>query len=86
MQWLFEDSRIDWVELSELYRIAPLGIKPAEHLKLTYANSMHKCFVLDDGRIVGAGRVVGDGRDTAYLCDVVVHPELQGQGLGKARC
>jgi ribosomal protein S18 acetylase RimI-like enzyme len=84
MDWLLEDSGIDWAELSELYRIAPLGNKPAETLKRTYANSIHKCFVLDQGRIVGAGRVVGDGIDTAYLCDVVVHPERQGEGLGKA--
>ena len=84
MRWLFEDGGIDWVELSELYRIAPLGNKSAENLQRTYAKSMHKCFVLDQGRIVGAGRVVGDGIDTAYLCDVVVHPERQGEGLGKA--
>jgi len=84
MQWLFEDGSIDWTELSELYRIAPLGNKSAEHLKCTYANSRFKCFVLNDGKLVGAGRVVGDGIDTAYLCDVVVHPEFQGQGLGKA--
>ena len=84
MQWLFEDGGIDWAELSELYRIAPLGNKPAGHLRHTYAQSMFKCFVLSDGKLVGAGRVVGDGLDTAYLCDVVVHPEFQGQGLGKA--
>ena len=84
MQWLFEDDGIDWAELSELYRIAPLGNKSADRLKQTYANSLYKCFVLDGGRIVGAGRVVGDGLDTAYLCDVVVHPARQGEGLGKA--
>jgi ribosomal protein S18 acetylase RimI-like enzyme len=84
MEWLLEDGSIDWAELSELYRIAPLGNKSAAHLKSTFANSRFKCFVRSDGRLVGAGRVVGDGLDTAYLCDVVVHPELQGQGLGKA--
>jgi ribosomal protein S18 acetylase RimI-like enzyme len=84
MQWLFDDSRIDWSELSELYRIAPLGNKSGEHLKRAYANSMFKCFVLDDGKLVGAGRALADGIDCAYLCDIVVHPDLQGQGLGKA--
>src|SRR5687767_10691774 len=59
------------VELSELYRIAPLGDKPAHRLKRAYANSMFKCFVLDDGRLVGAGRAVADGVDCAYLCDIV---------------
>jgi ribosomal protein S18 acetylase RimI-like enzyme len=84
MEWRFEDGRIDWSELSELYRIAPLGDKPAHRLKRAYANSMFKCFVLDDGRLVGAGRAVADGVDCAYLCDIVVHPAFQGKGLGKA--
>jgi ribosomal protein S18 acetylase RimI-like enzyme len=84
MQWLFEDVAIDWSALSELYRIAPLGNKSAEHLRRAYANSMFKCFVLEDGKLVGAGRAVADGIDCSYLCDIVVHPDLQGQGLGKA--
>jgi len=84
MEWVFEDGGIDWSALSELYRIAPLGNKSAEHLKRAYANSMFKCFVRHDGKLVGAGRAVADGVDCAYLCDIVVHPELQGQGLGKA--
>src|SRR5688572_23739124 len=67
MEWLFEDTRIEWSELSELYRIAPLGDKPADRLKRAFANSMFKCFVLDDGRLVGAGRAVADGVDCAYL-------------------
>jgi ribosomal protein S18 acetylase RimI-like enzyme len=45
---------------------------------------MFKCFVLNDGTLVGAGRAVADGIDCAYLCDIVVHPAFQGQGLGKA--
>jgi len=84
MQWRFEDDDIDWAELSELYRIAPLGNKSPQHLQRAYANSMFKCFVVENGRLVGAGRAVADGIDCAYLCDIVVHPELQGQGLGKA--
>ena len=82
MQWVFDDSRTDWNELSALYRIAPLGDKSAEHLKHVYANSMFKCFVFDGGKLVGAGRAVADGRDTSYLCDIAVHPEMQGRGLG----
>ena len=83
MDWVFEDSRIDWAELSELYRIAPLGNKPAEHLKRAFTNSMFKCFVFEDGVLVGAGRAIADGVDCSYLCDIIVHPEFQGHGIGK---
>ena len=33
---------------------------------------------------VGAGRVLADGLDCAYIADVAVHPDHQGRGLGKA--
>jgi ribosomal protein S18 acetylase RimI-like enzyme len=84
MQWRFDQDSIDWNELSRLYRIAPLGDKKPDDLKLAFSNSMYKCFVYEDGALVGAGRGLADGVDCSYLCDVAVHPEFQGRGLGKA--
>ena len=74
---------VDWDEMSELYRIAPLGNKSAESLRTTYANSMFKCLAMKDGKIIAAGRALADGVDCSYLCDIVVHPGYQGLGLGK---
>ena len=82
MQWVFDQGAVDWNELSELYRIAPLAEKKPDDLKRAFGNSMYKCFVYDDGALVGAGRAVADGVDCSYLCDVAVHPRLQGNGLG----
>jgi ribosomal protein S18 acetylase RimI-like enzyme len=84
MDWIFESTLIDWEELSRLYKIAPLGDKKAGPLKTVFTNSMFKVFVLDGGKLVGAGRAVADGVDCSYLCDIAVHPEYQGRGLGKA--
>ncbi len=84
MKWIFESDAIDWNELSNLYRIAPLGDKPPEHLEVVFSNSLFKCFVFDDGKLIGAGRALADGADCAYLCDVAVHPDAQGSGLGSA--
>lgn len=83
IQWLQAGDAIDWDEMSELYRIAPLGIKSAEWLKAAYANSRFTCIASDGERIVAAGRAVADGVDCSYLCDIVVHPACQGTGLGK---
>jgi len=33
--------------------------------------------------VVGIGRLVGDGRMYCFAIDVVVDPEVQGQGIGK---
>ena len=84
MNWVFEQQGIDWTELCDLYRVAPLGDKPPEHLQLVFSNSLFKCFVYDEGKLVGAGRALADGADCAYVCDVAVHPDAQGCGLGSA--
>jgi len=84
MQWLFEQDAIDWSELSRLYRIAPLGDKKPDDLKRAFSHSMFKCFVLERGALIGAGRAVADGVDCSYICDVAIHPGHQGRGLGTA--
>ncbi|MGW8392014.1 GNAT family N-acetyltransferase [Pseudoduganella sp. HUAS MS19] len=83
IRWTESIETLDWEEMSELYRIAPLGIKSGEWLKTGYSNSMFKCIAFDGDRIVAAGRAVADGVDCSYLCDIVVHPAHQGSGLGK---
>jgi ribosomal protein S18 acetylase RimI-like enzyme len=84
LRWMLEQDVIDWQELSNLYRIAPLGEKKADSLKVAFTNSRFKCFVFDDTTLVGAGRAVADGIDCSYLCDIAVHPGYQSRGLGKA--
>jgi ribosomal protein S18 acetylase RimI-like enzyme len=84
LDWIYTLDRIDWNELSGLYRIAPLGEKKPDALKTVFSNSLFRCFVYDtDGRLVAAGRALADGLDCAYICDIAVHPDLQGQGVGK---
>ncbi|KFN38751.1 MAG: GNAT family acetyltransferase [Sulfuricurvum sp. MLSB] len=83
MVWIYDDAEIDWNELAYVYRIAPLGNKNPEDLKTAFSNSMYKCFVYDGQKIVGAGRALADGVDVSYICDVAIHPEYQGRGLGK---
>ena len=84
IHWTQSTDAVDWDELSELYRIAPLGTKSGEWLRTAYGNSMFKCVAFDDGKLVAAGRAVADGVDCSCLCDIVVHPGYQGAGLGKA--
>jgi len=83
MRWIFDQESINWDELSNLYRIAPLGAKKPEDLKIAFSNSRYKCFVFDNEKLIGVGRALADGVDCSYLCDVAVHPDYQGMGLGK---
>lgn len=81
--WSYEQSLVDWDELSNLYKIAPLGDKPAASLKTVYSNSLFKCFVYSESTLIGAGRALADGLDCSYICDIAVHPDFQGMSLGK---
>jgi len=84
MRWHYDSNDVDWDELSNLYKIAPLGDKKPEDLKIVFTNSRYRCFVYDDEKLVGVGRALADGVDTSYICDVAIHPAYQGQGIGKA--
>jgi len=81
--WSYSIDDLDWNELSALYVAAPLGVKNPAGLKTVFTNSMFKCFVYDDGKLVGVGRALADGVDCSYICDVALLPSHQGLGLGK---
>jgi GNAT superfamily N-acetyltransferase len=82
--WAYDTSAIDWEELSGLYRIAPLGDKPADALLTVFGNSMFTCFAYASGALACAVRALADGLDCAYIADVAVHPAHQGRRLGTA--
>lgn len=83
LEWVYSADAVDWQELSDLYLVAPLGRKEPADLRVAFSNSMFSCFVYDAGRLIAVGRALADGRDCSYLCDVAVHPDYQGQGLGR---
>ena len=81
--WSHTLDDVDWNELSALYLAAPLGNKSPENLKTAFTNSLFKCFVRENGRLVGVGRALADGVDCSYLCDIAILPSHQGIGLGQ---
>ncbi|PHS31753.1 MAG: GNAT family N-acetyltransferase [Sulfurovum sp.] len=82
--WISNTSTVIWQELSDLYTMAPLGKKEPHDLEIVFNNSMFKYFVYDNEKLIGVGRALADGVDCSYICDVAIHPEYQGRGIGKA--
>ncbi len=82
-QWVLTTEGMDWDALSHLYRIAPLGDKKAADLQVSFGNSRFVCFVYARGVLIGAGRALADGIDCSYICDLAVHPDYQGSGIGR---
>ena len=82
--WSESIESFDWEALSALFEASPpMGNKTPADLKIAFGNSMFRCFVHDDGKLVGVGRALADGVYTCYIGDIAVHPDYRGIGLGK---
>jgi ribosomal protein S18 acetylase RimI-like enzyme len=46
-------------------------------------NSLFGLTVMHKGKLIGCGRVIGDGGMYFYIQDIVVLPEYQGRGVGQ---
>ena len=46
------------------------------------SNSMYTLVAFKDGKAVGMGRIVGDGAIICYVQDLIIRPEVQGEGIG----
>ncbi|WNZ58623.1 GNAT family N-acetyltransferase [Myxococcus sp. MxC21-1] len=67
-----------------LREVAGLSPKSAEAAAAGLPNTRFAVVVKHDGRVVGMGRVIGDGGLFFQVVDIAVEPAHQGQGLGKA--
>jgi ribosomal protein S18 acetylase RimI-like enzyme len=71
--------------IATLYRRAPLLRKTdnPERLWQAFEASSLVLTLWESDRVVGLARVLTDGVQTAYLCDLAVEPDVQGAGVGK---
>ena len=46
-------------------------------------NNIYSVSVYDNDKIIGYGRIIGDGIIYLYIHDIMVHPSYQGQGIVK---
>ncbi|HLA63430.1 MAG TPA: GNAT family N-acetyltransferase [Rhodothermales bacterium] len=71
--------------VATLYRRAPL-LRPTDDAARVAKALPGSDLILSawvGGRLVGLARVLTDGVEVAYLCDLAVEPDVQGLGVGK---
>ncbi len=56
----------------------------AEQAKKALENTCFSIAAVEEGRVVGIGRLVGDGAMIWYIQDVIVVPEYRRSGVGTA--
>jgi GNAT superfamily N-acetyltransferase len=68
----------------ELRAAADMAERSREGVERGLPNSLYGATIVDTdtGDVVGMARVVGDGGSVFHICDMVVHPDHQRQGLG----
>lgn len=52
--------------------------------RIALDHSLYTLVAMDHDTPVGMARVVGDGGYVFFICDVIVHPSYQSQGIGRA--
>lgn len=86
-EFLFTDGEaVETNELIELYQSVDWSAYTSKQTLMAQLlpNSLFYRLVRYNGKLVGLIRVVGDGVSIVYVQDLLVHPNYQGRGLGKA--
>lgn len=58
--------------------------RPLEQAEKAIRNGLFNVTAICEGKVVGMGRLVGDGAMYWYLQEIIVLPEYQGKGIGKS--
>lgn len=58
--------------------------RPLEQADKAIKNGLFNVSAVHDDKVIGMGRLVGDGAMYWYLQEIIVLPEYQGQGIGRA--
>lgn len=69
-------------EYRELRVAAGLSAKSFAAAKLGLPGTLYAVCVRDKERLIGMGRIIGDGGLNYEIVDIAVHPEYQRQGHG----
>lgn len=70
------------LEFNYLYDVVGWGHYDEACSKKALDNTLYSVSIYDDEKIIGYGRIIGDGICFLYIHDVMVVPEYQGKGIG----
>ena len=73
-------SAQDYCDLRKVAGLSPMPLKAA---KVAVDGALYAVTFYDGERLIAMGRVIGDGACFFQIIDIAVHPDCQGQGLGK---
>ena len=69
-------------EFNYLYDAVGWGSYDNDVSKIALDNTLYSVSIYDDGKIIGYGRIIGDGVCFIYIHDIMVIPSYQLKGIG----
>lgn len=84
IQFELADNVLEAEDFVRLKVAAGFLDRPREQVEKALENGLFNVSALCDGKVVGMGRLVGDGAMYWYLQEIIVLPEYQGRGIGKS--
>ena len=76
------EDRLDIDTYLELRQSVQFRELTRDQAKKGLSNSLYTLVAFKDGKAVGMGRIVGDGAIICYVQDLIIRPEVQGEGIG----
>jgi GNAT superfamily N-acetyltransferase len=80
----FFDNQLTAEEYLRVHQELNYDLEPKAQVEKALEKSLFTVTVKDNGRIIGMGRLVGDGAMYCYIQDVRVIPAYQNHGIGRA--
>ena len=84
MKYILVDNQLSPEDFIRLKVATGFWERPVEQVKVALDNGLFNVIAVCDGKVVGMGRLVGDGAMYYYLQEIIVLPEYQGCGIGKS--
>jgi N-acetylglutamate synthase-like GNAT family acetyltransferase len=72
----------DFIKLHQTTGWNAKGLYTYEQLYSAICNSWYSVSIYHHNNLIGFGRIISDGIYQTFICDVMVHPEYQKQGIG----
>jgi GNAT superfamily N-acetyltransferase len=77
-------ENICWETVSDIIELVGWGKRSPMDVRLSFETSSYVMFAYHQGKIVGFGRTVDDGKFYGLVVDLIVHPDHQGNGIGRS--
>jgi GNAT superfamily N-acetyltransferase len=79
----YRDTAPDAAAFKALYDSTGWGDRPVDDFARALAGSWAQCAAWRGAQLLGFARVISDGCLHAYINEMIVRPEAQGQGIGR---